>query len=187
MKHVIYVYHIYHFYNHRYCVCVMFSMMIMMVYISIYIYIVRIHMYIYIYIHTSAMYHTIILSAMILLYLSGKIIIIQMTGYICIYIYIIILHIYHLIPYKSMVSYYTVSPFLPGFENVEVATRVFLPGDRSHRRHIQWSEATRPDGHLSTEGRTSKIWWILRYVCVLFKKKTSFKLCCNTVLSCILS
>lgn len=41
----------------------------------------------YIYIHTSAMYHTIILSAMILLYLSGKIIIIQMTGYICIYIY----------------------------------------------------------------------------------------------------
>ena len=137
-------------------------------YICIYIYIVRIHMYIYI--HTSAMYHTIILSAMILLYLSGKIIIIQMTGYICIYIYIIILHIYHLIPYKSMVSYYTVSPFLPGFENVEVATRVFLPGDRSHRRHIQWSEATRPDGHLSTEGRTSKIWWILRYVCVLLKK-----------------
>ena len=137
-----------------------------------YIYSVRIHVYIYI--HTSAMYHTIILSTMIVLYLSGKIIIIQMTGYIYIYIYhqsLFYIYIYHLIPYKSMVSYYTVSPFLPGFEHVEVATRVFLPGDRSHRRHIQWSEATRPDGHLSTEGRTSKIWWILRYVCVLFKKR----------------
>ena len=86
------------------------------------------------------MYHTIILSTMIVLYLSGKIIIIQMTGYIYIYIYhqsLFYIYIYHLIPYKSMVSYYTVSPFLPGFEHVEVATRVFLPGDRSHRRHIQ--------------------------------------------------